>query len=190
MSARNLVLGLVLLLITPIAVSAELRRVSVEVLGMDCGVCAHAVLVTLRKLQGVDRVDVSLTSGLATVVMKDENSVTLEQIAHVIKRNGFSASKAHVVAAGTLKLAEGRLSMDTGNGVTLMIVSDRSQPDLYQRLVSRFIQKGRFDGELTGSVEFTGVQPGPINAQAFTPVDVPAPRQSRGPLSHLQPHSE
>jgi copper chaperone CopZ len=66
MSPRRIVLALVLLFMTPAAGPAELRRVSFEVLGMDCGVCAHAVLVTLRNLPGVEKVEVSLTTDPAT----------------------------------------------------------------------------------------------------------------------------
>jgi copper chaperone CopZ len=65
-------------------------------------VCAHAVRVALKGVNGVDSVDVSLNKGLATVTLKPGNTVTIEQLQHAITKNGFTTKQSTVVVTGTL----------------------------------------------------------------------------------------
>jgi copper chaperone CopZ len=67
-------------------------------------VCAHAVRVALKGVNGVDSVDVSLNKGLATVTLKPGNTVTIEQLQHAITKNGFTTKQSTVVVTGTLLL--------------------------------------------------------------------------------------
>ncbi len=64
--------------------------------------CAHAVRVALKGVNGVGSVDVSLNKGLATVTLKPGNTVTIEQLQHAITKNGFTTKQSTVVVTGTL----------------------------------------------------------------------------------------
>ena len=66
--------------------------------------CAHAVRVALKGVNGVGSVDVSLNKGLATVTLKPGNTVTIEQLQHAITKNGFTTKQSTVVVTGTLLL--------------------------------------------------------------------------------------
>lgn len=57
----------------------------------------------LKKLDGAEKVDVSLEQGLAKIQLKPENKVTLAAIQTVIKKNGFSPKKAEVKLRGKLQ---------------------------------------------------------------------------------------
>jgi len=60
------------------------------------------VRVALENVKGVQSVDVSLNKGLATVTLKPENKVTMEELQHAITKNGFTTKQSRVVVAGTL----------------------------------------------------------------------------------------
>lgn len=64
--------------------------------------CAHAVRVSLKGVQGVDSVEVSLNQGLATVKLKPGNTVTLEQLRKAVEKNGFVTRQADVLIRGQL----------------------------------------------------------------------------------------
>jgi copper chaperone CopZ len=57
----------------------------------------------LKKLDGAEKVDVSLEQGLAKIQLKPENKVTLAAIQKIIKRNGFLPKRANVKLRGKLQ---------------------------------------------------------------------------------------
>jgi copper chaperone CopZ len=64
------------------------------------------VRVALKSVNGVDSVDVSLNKGLATVTLKDGNTVTIKQLQAAIVRNGYSTKQSLVTAIGQLSLKD------------------------------------------------------------------------------------
>lgn len=64
--------------------------------------------VALKSVNGVDSVDVSLNKGLATVTLKDGNTVTMKQLQAAIVRNGYSTKQSLVTAIGQLSLKDNR----------------------------------------------------------------------------------
>ena len=59
--------------------------------GMTCAACSSAVERVTRKLDGVERSDVNLTTGRMTITY-DEDRVTPELIQDRVSKAGFSAS--------------------------------------------------------------------------------------------------
>jgi copper chaperone CopZ len=70
------------------------------------------VRVALKSVNGVESVDVSLNKGLATVTLKDGNTVTMKQLQAAIVRNGYSTKQSAVTAIGHLLLRDNRWLLD------------------------------------------------------------------------------
>jgi len=66
--------------------------------------------MNLSKVGGVEKVDVSLEKGLSTIVMKNENNATLQQLETVVRKSGFSPKKARVVFKGKLQSKDGKVT--------------------------------------------------------------------------------
>jgi len=66
-----------------------MKRLDFGVDGMSCAACSAAVERVIKRLDGVSNVVVNLTAARASV-LADENKVTLEKIAEVVKKAGFS----------------------------------------------------------------------------------------------------
>lgn len=58
--------------------------------------------VAVRKLDGVESVDVSLERASVTIGLRPGNRITLPQLRQIIRNNGFSAKDATVTAIGTV----------------------------------------------------------------------------------------
>jgi hypothetical protein len=56
----------------------------------------------MQKIEGVQKVQVSLKEGLTTLELRADNKVTLTQLRTVIKNNGFVSKDATVTARGTI----------------------------------------------------------------------------------------
>src|SRR5580698_9976737 len=91
--------------------------------------CAHVVDVALRKVAGVESVEVSLNKGLATVKLKAGNTVSVAQLWELIHKNGYTPKATSVSVRGDLVNANGRLELRvSGTKDILALAADPKDP--------------------------------------------------------------
>src|SRR5579862_8268653 len=94
--------------------------------------CAHVVDVALRKVAGVESVEVSLNKGLATVKLKPGNTVSVSQMWELIHKNGYTPKATAVSVRGDLVNADGQLQLRvSGTKGTLLLAADPKNPKAY-----------------------------------------------------------
>src|SRR5260370_35241021 len=87
--------------------------------------CAHVVDVALKKVAGVESVEVSLNNGLATVKLKPGNTVSVPQLWELIHKNGYTPKATTVSARGELANVNGILQLKvSGTKDTLPLAAD------------------------------------------------------------------
>ena len=64
--------------------------------------CAHIVNVALKRVPGVESVDVSLNKGLATVKLKPGNTVAVPQFWQLLHEKGYTPKMTTVSVRGEL----------------------------------------------------------------------------------------
>ena len=95
--------------------------------------CAHVVDVALKKVAGVEAVEVSLIKGLATVKLKPGNTVSVLQLWELIHKNGYTPKATAVSVRGDLANADGSLQLRVlGTKETLALAADPKNPDAYR----------------------------------------------------------
>src|SRR5690349_876735 len=62
--------------------------------------CAHIVDVALKKVPGVEAVEVSLNKGLATVKLKPGNTVSVPQLWELLHEKGYTPKATEVAVRG------------------------------------------------------------------------------------------
>lgn len=82
--------------------NAQITKINQEVFGMDCAPCAYGLERGLKKMEGLQKVRVSLNDGKAYLHLAENNELNLKQVQEEVKNNGFSAKKAEVVLEGQL----------------------------------------------------------------------------------------
>lgn len=101
--------------------------------------CAFAVRGALKKLSGVESVDVSLNKGLATVKLKSGNTLRPEELWTAVRNNGFTPKATNVfvrgeISGGKLKVSGTNqlfdLAPDPKNPKALEAISDESSKTL------------------------------------------------------------
>ncbi len=87
--------------------------------------CAHVVDVALKKVAGVESVEVSLNKGLATVKLKPGNTVSVPQLWELIHKNGYTPKVTAVLVRGELANVNGALQLKvSGTKDTLALAAD------------------------------------------------------------------
>ena len=94
--------------------------------------CAHVVDVALRKVAGVERVEVSLNKGLATVKLKPGNTVSVSQLWQLIHEKGYTPKTTGVSVRGELANVQGQLQLKiSGTKEILALMADPKNPAAY-----------------------------------------------------------
>ncbi len=72
--------------------------------------------VALKKVDGVESVDVSLEKASADIRLKQGNAITLPQLRRIIRQAGYPTKDAQVDARGTIVERNGKPALDLQNG--------------------------------------------------------------------------
>jgi hypothetical protein len=119
------------------------------------------VRVAIRKLSGVESVEVSLERASAQILLRPDNRVTMPQLRKIIKDNGFSAKDATVTATGTLVERGGSPALNvTGIDVVWPLASGGAQSQAYTDAIQRLKTRP------AETIEVVGTLPAPANPDA------------------------
>lgn len=122
--------------------------------------CAHVVDVALKKVAGVETVEVSLNKGLATVKLKPGNTVSVPQLWELIHRNGYTPKSTVVSARGELASANGQTQLKiTGTKDILVLASNPKNPAAYQDASAKLGRMITVEGEMVPGKDFKAPVP-------------------------------
>ena len=69
------------------------RLIQITILGMSCPFCAYGAEQKLKKLDGVEGLEVVLETGIATLTMEEGADVSNEELKKRVKEAGFEAAR-------------------------------------------------------------------------------------------------
>ena len=75
--------------------------------------CAHIVNVALKKLSGVESVEVSLNKALATVKLKPGNTISVPQLWRLLRDKGYTPENDNRVCSRRPRGAPGRFATES-----------------------------------------------------------------------------
>lgn len=148
--------------------SAEHLRIEIKVFGMDCATCAHGLTVAMKKLQGVETVDISLNKSAAELTLRAGNQVTVEQLRTIIRNNGFTPKEAVVTTIATPARKAGALTLEVNGQPTVLVVGAGSTPDAVKAL-TRAAAEGAAPHTVSGTMSRQPDGAEQIVVQAATP---------------------
>jgi copper chaperone CopZ len=126
--------------------------------------CAHVVNVALKKVSGVESVEVSLNKGLASVKLKPGNTVSIPQLWEIIHQNGYTPKTTTVSVRGDLAEAQGRLQLKvSGTNQMLALVTDPKNTELKNEVHQKLGQTTILQGVMVPGKDFKAPVPLQIN---------------------------
>jgi copper chaperone CopZ len=103
--------------------------------------CAHVVDVALKKVAGVESVEVSLNKGLATVKLKPGNTVSVPRLWELIHKNGYTPKSTVVSVRGDLANVNGQLLLKvSGTNETLALAASPKDARAYGEALKKLGQ--------------------------------------------------
>ncbi len=124
--------------------------------------------VAVKKIDGIDAVEVSLNRGVVVIRLRPENRVTLEQVREAIRENGFTPKEAEVRARGTVVQDGGHLALALpGIGVAFHLAADSQAPGVIGELDRARGQDVSLEGRVPETAR-GGAGPLPLKARALS----------------------
>jgi copper chaperone CopZ len=121
------------------------------------------VRVAIRKLPGIESVDVSLERAAVDIRLRAGNTVSLSKLRQIIKDNGFTAREATVTVVGGLIERGGKPALNvTGPNVVMLIAPDPKQTAVYEQVQAQLRARRAQAIELRGVVESRRDEPDQI----------------------------
>ncbi len=77
----------------PAAQRDTTRQIEVTILGMSCPFCVYGVEQKLKRLGGVEELEVVLETGIATLTLRDSADASNEAIIDAVEDAGFEVAK-------------------------------------------------------------------------------------------------
>ena len=100
--------------------------------------CAHVVNVVLKKVAGVESVDVSLNKGLATVKLKPGNTVTVQQLWQLLHDKGYTPKTTTILGKGEVTNVQRRPALKVAvTKQVLDLAPDPKNPSAYNEAAKR-----------------------------------------------------
>jgi copper chaperone CopZ len=122
--------------------------------------CAHVVDVALKKVAGVESVEVSLNKGVATVKLKPGNSVSVPQLWELIHKSGYTPKATAVSVRGYLANINGQLQLKvSGMKETLALASDPKNTAAYSEAAKKLGQTVIIEGVMVPNKDFKALVP-------------------------------
>ena len=122
--------------------------------------CAHVVDVALKKVAGVESVEVSLNKGLATVKLKPGNTVSVPQLWELIHKNGYTPKATSVSVRGELASVNGSLQLKvSGTKDILRLAADPKNAAAYSEVSKQLGQTVVLQGVMIPTKAFKAPVP-------------------------------
>ena len=126
--------------------------------------CAHIVDVALKKVPGVDTVEVSLNKGLATVKLKPGNTVSVPQFWQLLHEKGYTPKATTVSVRGELAGGPGRLQLKvSGTRDVLDLARDPKNAAAYEAAAKKLGQTVVIQGVMVPGKDLKAMTPLQIN---------------------------
>ena len=118
--------------------------------------------VRLRRLEGVESVEVSLNEGRATIRLAERNAVALGQVRRLVEQSGFSPREARVTARGEVLVREGQAHLRVpGAEETYFVAGGQAAEELTRHAGRSVVVEGviaRPEGDAPPAIEIVSVR--------------------------------
>lgn len=122
--------------------------------------CAHIVDVALKKMPGVESVDVSLNKGLATVRLKPGNTLSVPQFWELLHQKGYTPKTTALSVRGELSGGGDRLQLKvSGTKDVLRLAADPKNGTPYDEAAKKVGQSVIIQGVMAPGKDLKALVP-------------------------------
>ena len=74
----------------PIETFAQVEEATVKVDGLSCPFCAYGLEKRIRKVEGVEKLEINVNDGTARITVKKDQTLSIEAVEKAVRDGGFT----------------------------------------------------------------------------------------------------
>jgi len=130
------------------AINAQVEEVIVTVDGMACPFCAYGLEKKLKKIDGVGKVKINIDKGIAILINKQGESISVERLNDVVSDAGFTSRQITAKVVGTIDNHDGALVLRNRNSDFMFILYKNDQLQKLRKEIENLKNQIRVEGLL------------------------------------------
>ncbi len=104
----SLVLSLAVVFGAPIEAFAQVEEATVQVDGLSCPFCAYGLEKKLKKVEGIEKLEIKVNEGTAKIRVREDKTLSFEAVEKAVKDGGFTPREISLTVTGRLVERDGR----------------------------------------------------------------------------------
>lgn len=139
--SKIIIVGVLILLISSFfsVAFAEIKEVEIRIDGLSCPFCVFGLKQQMKKLEAIDRLNISLKNSLARITLKEGSSLNIEDLKNAVKDAGFSVREIRISAGGEIVTYGNFFALKVTGTDQLFILNDAKK----LKVDSKVLIKGR-----------------------------------------------
>ena len=144
----SLLIAVVLVSGTPLKASAQIDEALVQVDGLACPFCAYGLEKKLKKVEGVEKLEINVNRGAIKITVKEGKTLSIEEVEKAVKDGGFTPREISLTVTGRLTERDGRTMLTISGSEETFLVESNEQ----LRKIKEALKGGEKAVRLTGKV--------------------------------------
>lgn len=129
--------------------SAQVETATVKLDGLSCAFCAYGLEKRLKKVEGVEKVEIKVDQGTANLTLKKGKTLSIEAVEKAVKDGGFTPREISLTVTGRLIERYGRTVLAIPDGEEIFLVEPKEQIQKIKEALKSADKAVRLTGKLS-----------------------------------------
>lgn len=111
----------------PLSAPAQVETAAVKLDGLSCAFCAYGLEKRLKKVEGVEKLEIQVDQGTANLTVKKGKALSIEAVEKAVKDGGFTPREIALTVTGRLAERGGRTVLTIPDSEEVFLVGSNEQ---------------------------------------------------------------
>lgn len=107
--------------------SAQVEAAVVKLDGLSCPFCAYGLEKRLKKVEGVEKVEIKVDQATAELTVKKGKALSIEEVEKAVKEGGFTPRELSLTVTGRFAERDGRVVLALPDSEEIFLVEGNEQ---------------------------------------------------------------
>lgn len=123
----SLLTGAALISGAALRASAQVEAAAVKLDGLSCPFCAYGLEKRLKKVEGVEKVEIKVGQATAELTVKKGKILSIEEVEKAVKDGGFTPRELSLTVTGRLAERDGRMVLALPESEEILLLEGNEQ---------------------------------------------------------------
>ena len=123
----SLLLSVIIVSAVPVESPAQIEEATVKVDGLSCPFCAYGLEKKLKKVEGVEKLEIKVDQGVAKLTVKEKKNLSIEDVKKAVVDGGFTPRDIAITVKGRISEHNGRTVLKLAKNANVFLIAQNEQ---------------------------------------------------------------